>query len=111
MATIAAITEQDFNDLLTEPVEVLISAPDWLTITPQNRLDRIADALDVIPDFLDLVLIKGAEGYNEIRKKIEVFAGPAIPEKPIADWFKDWWEELFGEALDWATLPPPEAEA
>ncbi len=103
----APVTAEAFDLAATPALEAELAASDWLTITPAQRRTRAGNALDALPVIGEWLGGQITGFYEYVLEQIEHFTGPAIPEKPVSDWFGEWWDYIFGEALLWATDPNP----
>ena len=84
----------------------LFATPAFIAATPVQRLTYLEDTFRNVPVLWDYLKNLGLAALQELWTGLETFAGPAIPEKPVEDWFSDWWLETFGWAYPWT----PESE-
>ena len=103
----APVTAEAFDLAITPVLEAVMGASDYLTITPAQRRTRFGNALDAVPVIWEWVIGKGADLVNWILDNLGEFSGPTVPDKPISQWFEDWWGHIFTEPLYWATNPNP----
>jgi len=99
----APVTALAFREAVTPALTTTISASDWLTITPLQREQRAWETLIGIAVIGDWIGNQTADLVNWIRVQIGNFSGPTIPDKPIDQWFEEWWFSIFCEPLYWAT--------